>query len=288
MRLRRHPCVTNSVRWQAQQGVPPHTRLQFATINPTPNHTTPTTNTMWRRLLSRSAPLLLPGSTTPACCGAQYTLQSSLLADVQALPARQLAHGEDFCCRSHHNCCCCCSGDCGVTYPLIQCHAAGAGCVGIPHSFSTSSSLHQQQQQLQSPRRECRQLLLSPPAANILLLQQHQQQRSLFTAACNSAHPLLSQQHQQQQSLSQLLGGACSRQHHPQQQQQRGVKQLRPYAEAPKLPPRFRKPSKDGRINRMVIRIPPQVQLAVQDGKLLLTGECARVCEVVCVCSQTE
>jgi len=50
------------------------------------------------------------------------------------------------------------------------------------------------------------------------------------------------------------------------------VKQLRPYAEAPKLPPKFKRPDRDGRMNRMVVRVPPQVQLAVEDGKLTLTG----------------
>jgi hypothetical protein len=77
---------------------------------------------------------------------------------------------------------------------------------------------------------------------------------------------------QQQQCLPQL------QQHWQQQaglqlQQQRGVKQLRPYAEAPKLPPKFKRPDKDGRMNRMVIRIPPQVQVSVEGTKLLLTGE---------------
>lgn len=89
-----------------------------------------------------------------------------------------------------------------------------------------------------------------------LLLQQHHQQRAL---------PQMLQQHpsrfQQQAAAAHQL------------QQQRGVKQLRPYAEAPKLPPKFKRPDKDGRMNRMVIRIPPQVQLAVQDGILVLTGK---------------
>eukprot|EP00879_Flechtneria_rotunda_P013535 GHRR01014133.1.p1 GENE.GHRR01014133.1~~GHRR01014133.1.p1 ORF type:complete len:426 (+),score=168.68 GHRR01014133.1:344-1621(+) len=59
-----------------------------------------------------------------------------------------------------------------------------------------------------------------------------------------------------------------------QQQQQRcGFKQLIPHALAPKPSPRFRKPSKDGRLNRMVIRIPPQVQVALQDKQLKLTGK---------------
>lgn len=67
-------------------------------------------------------------------------------------------------------------------------------------------------------------------------------------------------------------------------QQQRGVKQLRPYAEAPKLPPRFRRPDKDGRMNRMVIRIPPQVQVAVQDGHLVVTGGWVDGWVCLCVC----
>lgn len=98
-------------------------------------------------------------------------------------------------------------------------------------------------------------------------------------SSSTSLPALLLQQHQpHHQVLPQML------QRHPSQfrqqaaaahqlQQQRGVKQLRPYAEAPKLPPKFKRPDKDGRMNRMVVRIPPQVQLAVQDGNLVLTGK---------------
>jgi hypothetical protein len=47
-----------------------------------------------------------------------------------------------------------------------------------------------------------------------------------------------------------------------------------PFDMAPKPLPRFRKPSKDGRMNRMVIRIPPQVQVELQDSAIMLTGVC--------------
>jgi hypothetical protein len=57
-------------------------------------------------------------------------------------------------------------------------------------------------------------------------------------------------------------------------QQQRGVRQMLPFDMAPKPLPRFRKPSKDGRMNRMVIRIPPQVQVELQDSAITLTGAC--------------
>jgi hypothetical protein len=45
-----------------------------------------------------------------------------------------------------------------------------------------------------------------------------------------------------------------------------------PFDLAPKPLPRFRKPSKDGRMNRMVVRIPPQVQVQLQDQAITLTG----------------
>lgn len=56
-------------------------------------------------------------------------------------------------------------------------------------------------------------------------------------------------------------------------QQQQGLKQLRSYDEAPTPLPRFRKPSKDGRMNKMVIRVPPQVQLDLKDQQLIFTGK---------------
>uniref|UniRef100_A0A383WGD5 Ribosomal protein L6 alpha-beta domain-containing protein n=1 Tax=Tetradesmus obliquus TaxID=3088 RepID=A0A383WGD5_TETOB len=56
-------------------------------------------------------------------------------------------------------------------------------------------------------------------------------------------------------------------------QQQRGIRQMLPFDSAPKPLPRFRKPSKDGRMNRMVIRIPPQVQVQLQDQAITLTGK---------------
>lgn len=72
-------------------------------------------------------------------------------------------------------------------------------------------------------------------------------------------------------SVNQALGPLLSQQ--PQHlQQHRGVKQLRPYAEAPKPLPRFRKPDQGGRMNRMVIRVPPQVQLQLKDQQLLFKG----------------
>lgn len=96
--------------------------------------------------------------------------------------------------------------------------------------------------------------------------QAHQQQWPQRPQSLQHPHLLQQQQclPQLQQHLQQPLG--------LQLQQQRGVKQLRPYAEAPKLPPKFKRPDKDGRMNRMVIRIPPQVQVSVEGPKLLLTG----------------
>jgi hypothetical protein len=55
-------------------------------------------------------------------------------------------------------------------------------------------------------------------------------------------------------------------------QQQRSVRQMLPFDVAPKPLPRFRKPNKDGRMNHMVIRIPPQVQVQLQDQAITLTG----------------
>jgi hypothetical protein len=101
--------------------------------------------------------------------------------------------------------------------------------------------------------------------------QQQQQQHhssSLPALLKQQHHQALPQMLQWQPSLFQQQQAAAAHQ----LQQQRGVKQLRPYAEAPKLPPKFKRPDKDGRMNRMVIRIPPQVQIAVQDGNLILTG----------------
>ncbi|KAF8066366.1 rplF [Scenedesmus sp. PABB004] len=51
-----------------------------------------------------------------------------------------------------------------------------------------------------------------------------------------------------------------------------GLRQLAPHGAAPRPLPRFRKPARDGRINRMVIRVPPQVDVALQGGALTLTG----------------
>jgi hypothetical protein len=91
--------------------------------------------------------------------------------------------------------------------------------------------------------------------------------------SCNQQQPLAFTASLQQQQRQLVL-------HHWQQQQQqqmqwlqvRGVK-LRPYALAPKPLPRYRKPSKDGRMNRMVIRVPPQVQLELQGDRLTFSGE---------------
>lgn len=117
--------------------------------------------------------------------------------------------------------------------------------------------------------------LYSPPS---------QQSRSLYTSSCQHQHQKQQQLHllqsntrQQpplhiQQALPQLLQQLLQHQAGHQLQQQRGVKQLRPYGETPNLPPKFRRPDKDGRMNRMVIRIPPQVQVAVTNGQLVLTG----------------
>jgi hypothetical protein len=99
-------------------------------------------------------------------------------------------------------------------------------------------------------------------------LLQQQQHCGPLQLLQHSGLPLLLQHHQQHhQQHEQLVPQGAH-----QLQQKRGVKQLRPFAEAPKPPPRFRRPDKDGRMNRMVVRIPPQVQVAVQDGHLVVTG----------------
>ncbi|WIA22928.1 hypothetical protein OEZ86_009862 [Tetradesmus obliquus] len=78
------------------------------------------------------------------------------------------------------------------------------------------------------------------------------------------------QQQQQQQQAGVQHRQECTGQ---QLQQQRGIRQMLPFDSAPKPLPRFRKPSKDGRMNRMVIRIPPQVQVQLQDQAITLTGK---------------
>lgn len=113
--------------------------------------------------------------------------------------------------------------------------------------------------------------------------------RAYSTSAANpmlasSPQPVLSSalaatRHDQQCSLLQQL--PQQQQHwHSQLQHLRGVKQLRPYAAAPEPLPRFKKPSKDGRLNRMVIRLPPQVQLELKDQHLIFTGGPDVVCLV--------
>lgn len=77
-------------------------------------------------------------------------------------------------------------------------------------------------------------------------------------------------------AAEQQVGHVLIKQPH-QLQQQQGLKQLRSFDEAPKPLPRFRKPSKDGRMNRMVIRVPPQVQLELRDQQLVITGVFMRV-----------
>jgi hypothetical protein len=86
------------------------------------------------------------------------------------------------------------------------------------------------------------------------------QLRRLGGGSANMAPPLMAAAHPAARGL--LL------------QHSRCVATLRPYKSAPTPLPRYRKPDKNRRMNRMVIRIPPQVQVAVCDGELRLAGEC--------------
>lgn len=113
----------------------------------------------------------------------------------------------------------------------------------------------------------------SPP---LLRFPPHTQQQGLHVTSAmhlgeRTHQAALNWHHQQPHHLRTF----ASQQQPPahQLQQRRCVAHLRPFAEAPKLAPRFRRPDPTGQLNRMVIRIPPQVQCLVQDGRILLTGE---------------
>jgi hypothetical protein len=54
----------------------------------------------------------------------------------------------------------------------------------------------------------------------------------------------------------------------------RGVKTLIPYAHAPKPLPRMRRPEKGGKLHRIVIRVPPQVEVTLKGQHLELSGMC--------------
>jgi hypothetical protein len=136
--------------------------------------------------------------------------------------------------------------------------------LGFPSHLLQQQQQQQQQQQL-SPSHAWAgsSRAFSSSSSSSRLPGQQPQQPSLAVAAAAAAAACLSR-----------LLPATTWQLGQQLQQQRGVRQMLPFDMAPKPLPRFRKPSKDGRMNRMVIRIPPQVQVELQDKAITLTGAC--------------
>jgi hypothetical protein len=103
--------------------------------------------------------------------------------------------------------------------------------------------------------------------------QQHQQQQCLHVCSALPRQPQQSPwQGQQQWAPAWWQTGGIPQQQQQQQQQTACMATLAPYAAAPQPLPRFHKPDRSGRMQRMVIRVPPEVQVTLQDQHLLLSG----------------
>jgi hypothetical protein len=176
-----------------------------------------------------------------------------------------------------------------VLYPVT---GGYGGCSSQPQQLLAGIQQQQQCLALHKHRQPLQEHLQTQPHLPLLsfpshLLQQQQQQLSPSSpwagssrAFSSSSSRLAGQQPQRPclpaaaaAGLSRLLP-AANWQLGQQLQQQRGVRQMLPFDMAPKPLPRFRKPSKDGRMNKMVIRIPPQVQVELQDNAITLSGAC--------------